>query len=144
MFCQAFSKLFFPVYNSVIVHVAHATYFVLLEDIAMNSAATHWDQLYRNIPLCDIPFHFANIGNSSYLLQYLMHTLALAPPGSSALETGIGSGLEAVWLSLRGVQAEGLDNAPGIVERARQVNNILGGSAAFRLGDLFSFYLITS
>lgn len=102
--------------------------------------ASHWDQMYRQTPLRDVPGHFAGMRQSPFLLHYLTKVLSLCPPGARTCETGIGSGYGAIWLSLRDIQAEGIDYAPGIVERARQVNNILGGKAAFRVGDLFDFY----
>ena len=102
--------------------------------------ASHWDRMYRQIPLQEVPRHFAGIRQSPFLLLYLTQVLSLCPPGGRTCETGIGSGYGAIWLSLRGVQAEGIDYSPGIVERAHQVNNILGGNARFRVGDLFQFY----
>jgi hypothetical protein len=74
------------------------------------------------------------------MTRYLAEVLARCPRGGRTLETGVGSGYGAVYLSLRDVCAEGIDNAPAIVERARQVNTVLGGSARFRLGDTFSLY----
>lgn len=80
------------------------------------------------------------MANSAFMMTYLTTILRLCPDGGRTLETGVGSGHGALWLSLRGVRAEGLDYSPGIVERARQVNNLLGGSAQFRRGDLFELY----
>ena len=100
-----------------------------------------WTHFYNSgSALSEIPFHFANLRRSPFSLQYLTTILSLCPRGGQSLETGIGSGFGAIWLSLRGVCAEGLDFAPGIVERARQINSLLGGSAAFRCGDLFQLY----
>lgn len=106
----------------------------------MPTPADRWAELYHQIPLCDLPYHFANLNRSPFLLDYLATVLQLCPRGERTLETGIGSGFGAVWLSLRGVQAEGLDYAPGIVERAKAANNLLGGCARFRVGDLFRLY----
>src|SRR5579871_5694256 len=106
----------------------------------MHPSASSWDLLYRQTPLCDVPRHFAGIRQSQFMLRYLSTILDLCPPGGRTLETGIGSGYSSIWLSLRGVCAEGIDNAPGIVERANQVNNVLGGNAWFRTGDLFQLY----
>jgi hypothetical protein len=106
----------------------------------MATVSQRWENLYHHTPICDVPFHFANLRNSPFSLQYLTTVLSLCPRGGHSLETGIGSGFGAIWLSLRGVCAEGIDNALGIVERARQINNLLGGSAAFRHGDLFHLY----
>ena len=99
-----------------------------------------WELLYRQTPLCDVPRHFSGIRQSPFMLQYLSTVLKLCPRGGRTCETGIGSGYGAIWLSLRGVQAEGMDNAPGLVERAKQVNNLLGGCARFHVGDLFDLY----
>ena len=99
-----------------------------------------WDQMYRQTPLAEVPRHFAGMQNSPFLLEYLTKVLTLCPPGARSCETGIGSGYGAIWLSLRGVAAEGIDYAPGIVERGRQINNILNGNASFRVGDLFDLY----
>lgn len=99
-----------------------------------------WEQLYDQTPLCDVPRHFAGMRRSPFLQEYLAEVLRRCPRGGRTLETGVGSGYGAVWLSLRGVQAEGLDYAPRIVERACQVNNVLEGRAAFREGDLFRLY----
>src|SRR5271154_2396815 len=99
--------------------------------------ANRWNQVYNQTPLAHVPYHFANMANSPFMMQYLTTVLRLCPDCGRTLETGVGSGHGAVWLSLRGVQAEGIDYSLGIVERARQVNNLLGGSAEFRFGDLF-------
>src|SRR6185437_6682437 len=100
-------------------------------------ASRRWEELYTSVPLLSTPAHFANIARSPFLMEYLTEVLRRAPRGSRTLETGIGSGFGAIWLSLRGVRAEGIDYAPGIVERARQINDLLGGAAQFRPGDLF-------
>ncbi len=102
--------------------------------------ALRWQMLYNQTPLCDVPRHFAGIRQSPFLLQYLRTILEHSGSGGRTLETGIGTGYGAIWLSLRGVEAYGLDYAPGIVERSIQVNNVLGGSARFHAGDLFSLY----
>ena len=91
--------------------------------------ASRWALLYNQTPLCDVPRHFAGMRQSPFLLQYLTTVLSLCPVGGRTLETGVGSGYGAIWLSLRGVQASGIDYSPAIVERARQVNNVLCGSA---------------
>lgn len=106
----------------------------------MQTDFTRWEHLYRQTPLCDVPRHFAGIRASPFMLRYLTSILERTPPGGRTLETGIGSGNGAIWLSLRGICAEGLDIAERNVERAKYVNNMLGGSAAFRVGDLFDLY----
>ena len=100
-------------------------------------SANRWNQVYNQTPLIHVPYHFANMANSAFMMTYLTTIHRLCPSGGRTLETGVGSGHGAIWLSLRGIRAEGLDYSPGIVERARAVNNLLGGSAQFRLGDLF-------
>lgn len=105
-----------------------------------DASCRQWQDLYNGIPLSDIPFHFANIRNSPFYTAYLSTVLRYAPRGSRTLETGVGNGLSAIWLSLRGVQAEGIDYVPAIVERAKAANNILGGQASFRPGDLFRLW----
>ncbi|MDQ3814906.1 MAG: glycosyltransferase, partial [Armatimonadota bacterium] len=105
-----------------------------------SESVQRWAHLYNQTPLCEVPRHFAGISHAPFLREYLATVLRLCPRGGRTCETGIGSGYGAIWLSLRGVQAEGIDYAPALVERARQINNILGGSAAFRVGDIFHFY----
>ena len=105
-----------------------------------NIVAQRWEEIYNQTPLCHVPSHYAGIQNSPFLLHYLTQVLRLCPRGGRTLETGIGSGYGAIWLSKRGCQAEGIDYSPAIIERARQVSNILGGDATFRTGDLFDFY----
>ncbi len=102
--------------------------------------ALRWEQMYNDTPLRETPSHFRGLCQAPFLQHYLDTILRVCPPGSRTLETGVGTGDGAIWLSQRGVAAEGLDYAPRIVERAKQVNNILGGSASFRCGDLFSLY----
>ncbi len=104
------------------------------------SLTRQWEDLYGQVPLLDVPRHFAGIQRAPFLLEYLKTVLRLCPRGGRTCEIGVGSGYGAVWLSLRGIQAQGIDNAPGIVERARQVNSILEGQAQFRWGDMFAFY----
>ena len=96
--------------------------------------------MYQQTPLHDVPRHYAGIQHSNMMLEYLSTVLDLTPRGGRALETGIGTGYGAIYLSLRGVISEGIDLSDGIVERAKQVNNILGGNAHFRTGDIFDLY----
>ncbi|MCW3096929.1 MAG: hypothetical protein JWL77_2547 [Chthonomonadaceae bacterium] len=102
--------------------------------------AVRWEQMYNDTPLRDVPAHFQGLCAAPFLQRYLDAVLRLCPPGSRTLETGVGTGYGAIWLSQREVAAEGLDYAPRIVERAKQTNNILGGRATFRCGDLFTLY----
>ncbi|HLK56045.1 MAG TPA: glycosyltransferase, partial [Chthonomonadaceae bacterium] len=106
----------------------------------MQDTAFRWALLYSQVPLSDVPRHYLGMRSSPFLMEYLTTVLKLCPPGVSTLETGIGSGYGAIWLSLRQVAAEGMDYSPEIVERARQINNILEGQARFRVGDLFQLY----
>jgi YD repeat-containing protein len=99
-----------------------------------------WEEIYFRVSLAQVPGDFAGMSGSPFLFQYLSAVLRLAPAGSRTCETGIGSGYGAVWLSLRGVAAEGIDTSARLAERAQQVNNILGGQATFRTGDLFNLY----
>ena len=64
----------------------------------------------------------------------------MCPQVGRTLETGIGSGYGAIWLSERGIQAEGIDYSETIVERTKQINKLLQGTAQFRFGDIFDFY----
>ena len=73
-------------------------------------AASRWEQIYREVPLAAVSTHYSGM---------------------------IGSGYGALWFLLRGLRAEGIDYSPPIVERARQINSILGGNARFEAGDLF-------
>jgi glycosyltransferase involved in cell wall biosynthesis/tetratricopeptide (TPR) repeat protein len=104
------------------------------------STQSRWTEIYNQIPLHSVPRHYAGMSQSPFLMQYLAAVLRLCPNGGTTCETGIGSGYGAVWLSRRGINAVGIDYAPSIVERATQVNNILGGGASFKLGDLFDLY----
>jgi glycosyltransferase involved in cell wall biosynthesis len=107
---------------------------------ASSSVSSQWDQIYQQVPLCAVPSHFAGISQSPFLLEYLSKVLQLCRRGGRSYETGVGSGYGAVWLSLRGVHAQGIDLSPSIVERARQVNTLMGGHAQFHTGDLFELY----
>ncbi|MEI7742751.1 MAG: glycosyltransferase [Chloroflexota bacterium] len=80
---------------------------------------------------------FAGACRSPFLAQYLTRVLECAPPGSRTLEIGSGTAFGAVWLSLRGVLAEGVDVDPTLVGRAREANGLLGGSARYWLGGLW-------
>ena len=110
------------------------------ESFARMDDRQKWEQLYHSVPLIEVPWHFQGLRQSPYMLEYLTTVLRLCPEGGRTCETGIGSGYNAIWLSLRGIQAEGIDYAPAIVERAKQVNNILHGTAQFRVEDIFQFY----
>jgi glycosyltransferase involved in cell wall biosynthesis len=106
----------------------------------MGSSVERWEDIYNRVPLAAVPGHYANVRQSPYLMEYLMEVLRLAPRGGRTLETGIGSGFGAIWLSQRSIQASGIDASPRIVERACQVNNLLGGHARFTVSDLFDLY----
>ena len=69
-----------------------------------------------------------------------MTLLENCPRGGTALETGIGDAFESVYLSLRGVNAFGIDNVEEIVERANQLAGMLDSTARFSTGDLFGIY----
>ena len=99
-----------------------------------------WQRLYEQVPLCDVPRHFGGIAQAPFLRDYLKEVLLHCPDGGRTLETGIGSGYGAIWLSLRGITAEGIDYAPVLVERANRINDLLGGNARFFVGDLFHLY----
>jgi hypothetical protein len=51
-----------------------------------------WFNLYRQLPLCDVPRHLAGVARSPYLMEYLKTVLCLCPRGERALETGVGLG----------------------------------------------------
>ena len=102
----------------------------------MNAIASRWQQIYREVPLAAVPSHFAGISNSPFLFHNLAAVLRLAPRGGRTLETGIGSGYGAIWLSLRGLNGEGIDYSRSIVERARQINGIMGGTDRFETDAL--------
>ena len=103
----------------------------------MSANASRWEKIYGEIPLVSVPEHYSGMTNSPFLFHYLAAVLRLTPKGGRTLETGIGSGYGAIWLSLRGIDAAGIDYSPVIVERACQINGILSGSASFETGDLF-------
>lgn len=102
--------------------------------------SARWRALYAQVPLSEVPRHYANIAHSPFQLEYLTEVLRRCPLGGRTLELGVGSGCGPVWLSRRGVVARGLDNVPELVERARAVNALLDGRATFALGDLFELY----
>jgi protein-L-isoaspartate O-methyltransferase len=106
----------------------------------MQTTAQRWEVIYNQIPLCNVPSHFAGMRNYPFLLQYLAAVLRLCPRGGRTLETGIGTGYGAIFLSQRGIKATVIDYSAGIVERCRLVNNILQGKAPFHFGDLFDLY----
>ena len=83
--------------------------------------ASRWEQIYREVPLAVVPSHYAGMTGSPFLFHYLAAVLRLAQRGGRTLETGIGFGYGAIWLSLRGINAEGIDYSPQIVERERPV-----------------------
>ena len=99
-----------------------------------------WDRFYLNQPLHYVRSDYEGLSASPFIYQYLRSVLLLCPPGGRTLETGIGTGLGAVWLARRGVQAEGLDISARIIERARAANDVLGGSAQYRVGDMFNLW----
>lgn len=103
----------------------------------MQSDRARRNTIYSQTPIGQAPQHFANIANSVFMTEYLRTVLMHCPTGGAAFETGIGLGHASIWLSLRGIRASGIDNVPEIVDRAIQVNNILGGRARFFDGDLF-------
>ncbi len=94
----------------------------------------------RPMALGDVQRHYAGIQASPFLLQYLSKVLELCPRGGRALEAGFGSGLNSVWLSRRGVVAEGLDPVAERVDWVRQANGVLGGAARFRVGELLELF----
>lgn len=72
-----------------------------------------------------------------FLAEYLAEVRRRCSSGSWTLATGIGTGYGAILLSLQGCRAEGVDNSPRIVERARQANALLAPDASFCVGDLY-------
>ena len=54
----------------------------------MDATSQRWERLYSQTPLCDVPFHFANLRNSPFMLQYLGQVLALYPPGGLVVLRG--------------------------------------------------------
>jgi len=77
---------------------------------------------------------------SEFQHGHLRTVLRHCPKCARTYEVGIGTGLAAIRVSLRGAAAEGIDISPVIVERARQANNLLGGMSEFGAGDLFQHY----
>ena len=59
----------------------------------MKTAALRWEEIYNQVPLCEVPRHFTGMNNSPFLLQYLTAVLRLCPRGGRTCETGIGSGV---------------------------------------------------
>src|ERR1700722_863517 len=105
-----------------------------------SSSRARWAAIYTDTPLHDVSARFDDMGRSHYRMRYLSTLLECCPRGGTALETGIGTGFDSVWLSKRGVIAAGIDNVEVIVERANQAANALNCSARFRVADMFSLY----
>jgi glycosyltransferase involved in cell wall biosynthesis len=106
-------------------------------DRDLNEDGRRWAEIYERVRLEEIPNHYRTFTAMPFLARYLEKALETCPEGGRVLETGIGFGYGAIWLSQRGRLAEGLDYEPAIVERGNRINRILGGSATFRFGDAF-------
>ena len=91
------------------------------------------------IPLSEIARHFASFQATPHLKDYLFAVLRLCPPGTRSFEVTIDQGFGAIWLSKRGIAAEGIDQAAATVQRARQINGILGGATRFVHGDASNY-----
>jgi glycosyltransferase involved in cell wall biosynthesis/2-polyprenyl-3-methyl-5-hydroxy-6-metoxy-1,4-benzoquinol methylase len=103
----------------------------------LNRDDSRWAQIYQRVSLSQIPAHFQTFTNMPFLARYLETVQACCSPGSRALETGVGFGYGAIWLSLRGALATGIDYSQEIVDRANRINQCLNGSAYFYYGDMF-------
>ena len=77
----------------------------------MKTVDSHWEKHYCEQPMRDSLRQFAEMGNSRYRMQYLETVLGHCPRGARALETGVGTGFDSIWLSLRGVEAHGIDTS---------------------------------
>ncbi|MCX6380318.1 MAG: glycosyltransferase [Armatimonadetes bacterium] len=99
-----------------------------------------WEQFYSATPLEEVEARFHALPQSPFMLEYLETILRLCPQDGRTCEMGIGYGFNAIWLSQRGIRAEGVDKSPEIVERAGLVNSFLKGDARFLSGDLFHLY----
>ncbi|HEV2473968.1 MAG TPA: hypothetical protein VGS41_14930 [Chthonomonadales bacterium] len=101
----------------------------------MTPVDSRWEAIYNSVPLPEVPRRFQDIWRSAFMLQYLKTALELRPRGARTLEAGIESGVGAIWLSKRGCEAYGIDSSARLVERARIVNNMLGGIATYCPGN---------
>lgn len=99
--------------------------------------ATRWAQTYSSTPLAETAAHFRALTGAHFLAEWLQTARKYCPDGVRTLETGVGTGYGTIMLSHWGCQAEGIGSSRGILERARQVNLLVGGDATFRVGDLF-------
>ena len=97
-------------------------------------------KLLAQPPLSEVAYHFAHLRRSPFHLHFLTAILQRCPRQGRTLEVGVETGLSAIWLSLRGLCAEGIGANPPLLERARQANSLLGGIAEFRPGDPFALY----
>lgn len=104
----------------------------------LNENPGNWTAIYEKVNLDQVPQHYHAFTKMPFLSEYLERAALLCPEGGRALETGIGFGYGAIWLSRRGVQAEGIDYSEDIVERAKSINEALDGQATFRFGDFFN------
>lgn len=103
----------------------------------LNRDDSRWAEIYQRVSMSQIPAHFQTFTGMPFLARYLETVLTCCAPGSRALETGVGFGYGAIWLSLRGVLATGIDYSQEIVDRANRINQLLNGSALFYFGDMF-------
>jgi hypothetical protein len=108
----------------------------------MQTAAQRWKIVYNQIPLCNVPSHFAGMRNAPIPAPIPHDCPAPLPARRTTLETGIGTGYGAIFLSQRGIRTSGIDYSASIAERSRLVNNILEGKAEFHFGDLFDLYAL--
>src|SRR5437773_1330389 len=62
----------------------------------MSNSVQHWEHLYRQMPLCEAPHHFANMRNSPFTMQYLTTVFKHCTPTGRTCEMGIGTGHAAI------------------------------------------------
>jgi glycosyltransferase involved in cell wall biosynthesis len=111
--------------------------FPATEGAKLNQDDSRWAEIYRRVNLSQIPGHFQTFTNMPFLARYLETVRSCCSPGASVLETGVGFGYGAIWLSFRGALATGIDYSQEIVDRANRINQCLNGSAFFYFGDMF-------
>ena len=101
----------------------------------MNKPSRHWERYSILFRCAMFPRHYAGKSRNPRLLCSISRPFSdFARAAGGRARLGSDTGYGAIWLSQRGCVAEGITRFAGVfVERARQVNNIAGGEARFRV-----------
>jgi methylase of polypeptide subunit release factors len=77
----------------------------------MSGLVAHWDRQYRSLPVWDT-------GQPSGELRRVLDRFGIGP--GRALELGCGTGMNAVYLALRGFAVTAIDLSPRAIRAARR------------------------